>query len=109
MAFSQDYLDFVLDQLADFGEITHKKMFGGVGIYKDGLMFGGIMGGTLHLKVDDQTRPEFIARGMNSFFHGKKSKKLPSYYEVPIDIVEDRDALKAWTEKAYEAALRLKK
>lgn len=109
MAFSQDYLDFLLDQFSHFGEINHKKMFGGVGFYKNGIMFGGIMGGNLHLKVDDLTRPEFTAHGMQAFHHGKKGKGMPTYYQVPAEIVEDRDALSVWAEKAYQAAVRSKK
>lgn len=109
MAFSPDYLDFVLDQLSTFGKITHKKMFGGVGIYKDGLMFAGIMHGTLHFKVDDQTRQDFIDKGMEPFSHGKPGKTLPTYYQVPIEIVEDRDELKRWADKAFTAALNKKK
>lgn len=101
MAFSQDYLGFILEQLEDFGEIIHKKMFGGVGFYKEGTMFGGIMKGTLHLKVSDETRPEFEAAGMTAF--------MASYYEVPIDIIEDRTQLAAWAEKAYQVALTTKK
>ncbi len=108
MAFSQDYLEFMLDQFSDFGEVSHKKMFGGVGFYREGLMFGGIMNGTLHLKVDDETRPEFIARGMEPFAHGKP-KKLPTYYQVPVEIVEDKKELKRWAEKAFSAALKSKK
>lgn len=108
MAFSQDYLEFLLEQLEDFGEITYKKMFGGVGFYKEGIMFGGIMGEVLHLKVNDETRPEFIAAGMTSFFHNAKSKGLPKYYEVPLEIVEDRAKLAIWAEKAYQVALAAK-
>lgn len=109
MAYSSDYLEFILDQLSDFGEITHKRMFGGVGFYRDGLMYGGIMGGDLHLKVDDQTRPDYIKRGMSSYFYDEKRKKLPSYYRVPVEIIEDRDALVEWAETAYAVALRTKK
>lgn len=109
MAFSNDYLEFVLDQLSSFGPLTHKKMFGGVGIYKEGIMFGGIMGGNFHLKVDDESRQDFIDRGMKSFFHNEKSKSLPSYYEVPIEILENRGELMVWADKAYLAALRKKK
>ena len=109
MAFSQDFLDFVLEQFSEFGEVTHKKMFGGVGFYKEGLMFGGIMGGNLHLKVDDNTRPEFIERGMKSFFHNPKQKGLPKYYEVPAEIIDDKSELKVWADKAYQVALNAKK
>jgi DNA transformation protein len=109
MAFSADYLDFVLDQMDSFGPITYKKMFGGVGFYKDGLMFGGLMNGILHFKVDDLTRQTFIDRGMEPFAHGKPKKNLPTYYQVPVEIIEDRDELAIWAEKAYAAALSSKK
>ena len=109
MAFSEDYLQFVLDQLEPFGEISHKKMFGGVGIYKDGIMFAGIMGGTLHFKVNDSTRQDFIDRGMEPFYHGKMKKGLPSYYMIPEEILEDRDALTLWAKKAFETEIEKKK
>lgn len=109
MAFSQDYLDFILEQLTPFGEVTYKKMFGGVGFYKDGIMFGGLMGGKFHLKVNDETRPEFEAAGMNSFFHRPNSKSKPKYYEVPVEIVEDRDELAKWVTKTFEIAKAAKK
>lgn len=109
MAFSADYLAFVLEQLSSFGPIHHKKMFGGVGFYKDGLMFGGLMNGILHFKVDDHSRQTFIDRGMEPFSHGKTQKTLPTYYQVPVEIIEDRDELASWAEIAYSAALRSKK
>lgn len=108
MAYSQDYLEFIQEQLEETGGITYKKMFGGVGLYLDGVMFGGIMGGTLHLKVDDTTRQEFIDRGMTPFYHGKKKKPMASYYEVPVEIVEDKDELKTWALKAHKVAVKAK-
>ena len=53
MAYSEDYLQFCLEQLSDIQEVTHKKMFGGVGFFKEGKMFAGIMYGKLCLKVDE--------------------------------------------------------
>jgi len=47
--------------------------------------------------------------GMGSFFDDKKNKTKPKYYEVPIEIVEDRDELAKWATTAYEIAKKLKK
>jgi TfoX/Sxy family transcriptional regulator of competence genes len=33
MAYSEDYLNFVIDQLSEVGDFEHKKMFGGVGFF----------------------------------------------------------------------------
>jgi hypothetical protein len=53
MAVSSDYLDFVLEQLAPVGPLTSRKMFGGVGLYAQGLFFALIDDDTLYLKGDD--------------------------------------------------------
>ncbi|MCB0549949.1 MAG: TfoX/Sxy family protein [Phaeodactylibacter sp.] len=105
MALSQDYIDFLMDQLSGFGEVSYKKMFGGAGFYKDGVMFGGIMYDELHFKVDDETRPLYEERGMKPFAPGnKKTKGLPLYYCVPVEVVEDRDELARWASRALKAA-----
>ena len=109
MAFSQDYLEFILEQFSEFGEVSYKKMFGGVGFYKQEIMFGGIMGGTLHFKVDDTTRPNYLTAGMSSFFEHEKNKGKAKYYEVPIDVIEDRTNLALWANQAVEVAKKSKK
>jgi len=108
MAVSEEYLQLVLDQLSLFGEIETKRMFGGVGLFHQGLMFGKIGGDTFRLKVDEHNKKEYEERGMKPFFAKNKKKGMP-YWEVPIEIFEDKEALKEWTTKSYEAALRSKK
>ena len=108
MAVSQDYLDHILDQLSLFGEVTTKKMFGGVGFFREGKMFGMLGGDTFRLKVDEGNRADYEARGMAQYSSGTKKKGMP-YWEVPADVVEDRDLLKQWADKAFQAALDAKK
>lgn len=43
MPVSKDFLDYVLDQLSEWGEVNVKRMFGGAGLYSDGLMFGLVL------------------------------------------------------------------
>ena len=108
MAYSEDYLTFVLEQLGDIPELTHKKMFGGVGIYHEGLMFALIGNEKLCLKADDSNRADFETHGMRAFLSDEKSKGLP-YWEVPVEILEDREALTEWAQKAYKVARQAKK
>ena len=42
MASSADYLDYVLDLLADVPEVTSRKMMGEYLLYASGKLFGGI-------------------------------------------------------------------
>ncbi len=42
MAVSEEYLDYVLEQLECVGVVVPKRMFGGVGLYLEGLFFAMI-------------------------------------------------------------------
>lgn len=105
MAVNQNYLNFILDQLSDLEDFTFKKMFGGVGFFKDGKMFGAIMGGTFRLKADETSQADFEAYDMEPFYYKGKPTSMP-YWEVPAEILEDRQLLKQWAEKAHQIAMK---
>lgn len=108
MAVNESYLDYVRDQLSDFGNFEIKKMFGGIGIFREGLMFGMIGSDTFRLKVDEHNQADFEELGMKPYFNKNKKKGMP-YWEVPTSVLEDRTLLSAWALKSYEAAVRTKK
>ena len=56
MAVDESYKDYVVDQLGQLGFVTVKKMFGGAGIYYDGLIFGLLADDVLYFKVDDSNK-----------------------------------------------------
>lgn len=93
------FTEFVLDQLTGFPGVTARFMFGGHGLYRDQVFFGIIHKGSLYLKTDEASRPLYRERGMQPFRPNAK-QTLRHYYEVPIDIVEDREQLIAWAERA---------
>ena len=107
VAVSAEFRDYVLDQLRAVVPVTSRAMFGGVGIYSRGTFFALIAQDVVYFKVDDTTRPEFEARGCKAFTpYGQVSM---SYYELPEDILEDQDELRAWTRNAISAAMKKKK
>ena len=109
MTMSPDFRDYLLDQLAPFGGVEAKRMFGGGGLYRDGTMFGLVSDDVLYLKVDDVNRADFEDAGMAPFTYTNKARKKPvamSYYETPGDVLEDPDQLCAWAGRAWEAARR---
>lgn len=108
MAVKEDYLNFILDQLSEFGEVEAKKMFGGIGLFHQGLMFGKIGGDTFRLKVDETNKNKFEEKGMKPFHSEKKKKGMP-YWEVPQDVLEDKSKLKEWAQQSYEIAIKNKK
>ncbi|HYR10691.1 MAG TPA: TfoX/Sxy family protein, partial [Longimicrobium sp.] len=83
-------------------------MFGGVGVYSDGLFFALMAGETLYLKVDDSNRGDFEAIGMGPFRPFDDDKPM-GYYELPADLLEDTEALRPWIDKAIDVARRSRK
>jgi len=106
MPVSDEFIDYVIDQFAAWADVSVRKMFGGAGLYYDGVMFGLIADDIAYLKVDDSNRQDFERAGSCPFnpYPEKGNKIIMSYYEIPVDILEDRDQLVAWAERSLEIA-----
>lgn len=106
MAVSDAYIRYAVDQLACFGPVMPRRMFGGAGVYHNGTMFALIAGDVLYFRVDDANRHDYEAMGSKPFRPYAGKKAVMPYYEVPVDVIENRDELAVWAHSAYEAALR---
>ena len=105
MAVSEDYRQYVLEQLAGLGRVTPRRMFGAIGLYHEERFFGLIAGDTLYFKVNDSNRGDYEARGMGRFRpYPNKPQLSMTYYEVPADTLEDADECMAWAQKSLSAA-----
>lgn len=108
MANSAEFIDHILDMAAGFGPVAVRRMFGGHGLFRDGVMIGLVAQDTLYLKVDDGNRPDFEAAGSGPFVYGpENSRTVTSYYQAPAEAMEDAQALSTWFRSAWEAALRV--
>jgi DNA transformation protein len=110
MAVSDEFVDYVIDQFSGWGEVSARKMFGGAGLYCDGVMFGLIADDVAYLKVDDSNREDFIKAGSSAFnpYPEKGKTYVMSYYEIPADVLEDRELLGKWARRALTAARKKK-
>jgi DNA transformation protein len=70
-------LEFINDQLNGIGEFTSKKMFGGGGFFKEGIMFALLGNGIFNLLVDQSNVKEYEANGMPRFLATDEKKGLP--------------------------------
>lgn len=95
------FRDFILDQLADMPGVTARAMFGGYGLYRQTTFFGIIHKGRLYFKITGLTLPRYTEQGMKPFRPNAK-QTLKSFYEVPIDIIEDAASLTQWATDAVE-------
>lgn len=107
MSASAEFIEFLKDQLAGFGPITIRRMFGGAGIYHDGVMFALVAGDVLYLKADDTTRPDFESKGLSPFAYDTKHGKnvITSYWRAPERCLDDPSEMADWARKAYSAAV----
>jgi DNA transformation protein len=101
---SPSFRAFVLDQLEDLGDILPRAMFGGVGLYRQGLFFGIIAGDVLYFKVDDDNRRDFERKGSRPFKPYADRSGSKTYYAVPAEVLESPPELALWARKALRAA-----
>ena len=105
---SQEYLEYVLEQLERFGGVTARRMFSGSGLYQHDVFFGLIFSDTLYFKVNDASRPDYESRGMRRFQPYKDKPHLSfTYYEVPAEVLEDREQLTVWATRSVQAAIAI--
>ena len=107
MANSNEFIDFLHEVFEDLGPIQAKRMFGGYGIYHDGLMFGLVVANQLYLKVDDENRHFFEAQKLGPFVFAMKGKPVQlSYHLAPEAIMDERELAAMWARRSWNAALR---
>jgi DNA transformation protein len=93
------FRDFVLDQLAGLHGVTCRGMFGGYGLYCDRVFFGIVHTGRLYFKTNATTAPRYREREMKPFRPNAK-QTLNTYYEVPVEVLEDAGELTIWAQQA---------
>jgi len=96
---SDGFKDFVSDQLAGLRGLTVRAMFGGYGLYHRATFFGIIHKDRLYFKVSEITVLRYKEHGMKPFRPNAK-QTLKSFYEVPIDVLEDAEQLVAWGQES---------
>lgn len=106
MSVQPQYLAYVLEQLDSLQALRPNRMFGGVGLYSEGLFFGLISDDMLYFKTAESNIADYRARNMPQFkpFPDKTSLSL-GYHQVPAEVIEDAETLVAWARKAMQVAL----
>ena len=101
--------DAIHDLFAGLGRVTIRRMFGGKGVYFDGLIFALEVGGELLLKADAVSAPDFEAAGSRQWGyegHIRKGKVAMPYWSIPDSAFDDPDEMAVWARRACDAALR---
>jgi DNA transformation protein len=101
--------DTIRDLFGDFGPVDIRRMFGGVGVFVDGLMIAIVTrGDAIYLKADAETIPSFEKEELAPFSYATKNGEhtLTSYWRMPDRLYDDPEELAQWARDAHAVALR---
>ena len=109
MVASDDFAEFLRDQLTPLGRITMRRMFGKTGVFCDGFMLGMVRDNTLYLRVDDDNRAAFKeAASFPPLNYDKKGSTIDlSFWRAPERLFDEPDELVSWARAALAAARRV--
>lgn len=102
-----EFIEHLDEVFRAFGAIHARRMFGGYGIYREGIMIGLVIDETLYLKTDADTIDRFRSAGSEPFRYDKRGETVvTSYHSMPVDAFDDPERARDWATIALEAALR---
>lgn len=102
-----EFTDYLPELLESLGTVRLRRMFGGHGVFLDGLMFGLVADDVLYLKTDAVNRPDYESQRLTQFTYIKGGRPVKlSYHEAPASIYDDTEQAAEWAGRAFEAALR---
>jgi DNA transformation protein len=100
----QDLLD---ELFAPLGGVTIKRMFGGLGVFKEGMMFALVSDDVLYLKADESTAPRFEAEGYGRWVYpGHERAVAMPYWQAPERLLDDAEEFTEWARSAFGVAER---
>jgi DNA transformation protein len=106
--------EFIVELFAPFGPVAVRRLFGGAGLFCQGLMFGLVFDGAIFLKVDDASIPDFEREGSAPFVYtrakspGRVGRHSLSYWRLPERLYDDPEELVSWARRAVAIAERRK-
>ena len=94
--------------LSALGPVRVSRMFGGNGVYVDGLFLALIARDTLFLKTDETSRRAFEAAGCQPFAFetARGAGAVLGYWSAPDEAMESPAAMLPWARLAMASALR---
>ena len=98
-------IDQAKDLFADLGTISHRKMFGGAGIYTEGVMFALVLSDEIMIKATGSFSDDLQAQGSTPFVYEAKGKSSKiSYWRLPETAFDDPDEALNLAQRALACA-----
>jgi len=100
-------LDWLKELLEGQGRVSVRRMFGGHGIYLDGVFVAIVDEGRPYFKADEHSAGDFRSAGGEPFVFESRGKRIEtSYWSVPESAFDSAEDMRPWARLALEAARR---
>ncbi len=98
----------ISDLFAVFGPLEVRCMFGGAGLFVQGVMFGIVDDGVIYLKADEATIPAYKREHSSPFTYATRTgtQALTSYWRLPDRLYDEPEELAEWARRALSIAQR---
>jgi DNA transformation protein len=107
VAVSREYRAYLEELFEPIPGVSFRRMFGGLGIFHDGVMFGLVAADQLYFKIDPITEPQFADAGSEPFVYSGKGKPIQmSYWTAPDETLDDPELFEDWARLGMAAAAR---
>jgi DNA transformation protein len=108
---ADDYPAYCAELLSAAGSVRRRRMFGGHGLYVDGLFVAIIAFDRLYLKANADTAPRFEAAGGERFVHSAAGRQPVSlnFWTTPAEAMESPARMRPWARLAAQAAMTARK
>lgn len=102
-----EFVDYAVELMAGWATVSARKMFGGYGLYREGLMFALIVDDELLFKIDARNVAQFERAGSHPFVYQSQTRTVQmSYWSAPAASLDSPAEMGEWCQSAYGAALR---
>lgn len=100
------FVEHCSELLASLGAVRVRRMFGGWGLYVDGLFIALIAYERLYLKVHASAREHFASAGCEPFVYNAGNKQVSlGYWTAPDAAMDSPAMMQPWARLALQAAL----
>lgn len=101
------FVEYVVGDLFGYlSDVSARAMFGGYGVYRNGVMFGLVADGELYFKVNESQKNKYEAFGSKAFTYMKEGRAQEMmYFYIPEEIQENSELFRELAEESYELAL----
>jgi DNA transformation protein len=104
---ADSFQELLVDLFEPVGGVSFRKMFGGLGISREGMMFALVADDVLYFKADEETRAAFEEEGCGPFtYESKDGPRTMSYWRAPERLFDEPDDFREWAMTAFAVAQR---